>query len=164
VFGKNLSTTLHTNNTNTTYIAADCEIVGTLTIKGNARIDGKVEGTVICSGDLGVGSSANLKANIEAKTISIAGQVQGEVKASEFLELSSSAKLFGDIYTKQLKIDQGAVFVGTSHQVYEGRNGLKEPFFEKASGDNAGEDSTKDSEEYGGGKDGSKNAKKDKKK
>lgn len=103
------------SSSNVTYIAEDCEIKGSLDSKGNARIDGKVEGTIRIAGDLVIGQSAVLQANIEAQTISIAGEVRGNVKANDLLELASSSRLYGDINTKQLKIDQGARFVGSSN-------------------------------------------------
>ena len=98
----------------TTFIATDCQITGSLTVNGNVRIDGKIDGNVSASGELTVGPSAKITANIEAKTVCIAGEVHGDVKATNILELSSSARLYGDLCTSQLKIEQGAHFVGTS--------------------------------------------------
>ncbi|HHV63970.1 MAG TPA: polymer-forming cytoskeletal protein [Peptococcaceae bacterium] len=102
------------SNSNVTYLAADCEVKGSFISNGNARIDGKVEGTVSVAGDLAIGQSAVLNANIDAQTISLAGEVRGNIKAKDLLELSSTARLYGDINIRQLKIDQGARFVGTS--------------------------------------------------
>ncbi|RNC29333.1 MAG: hypothetical protein AWM53_00686 [Candidatus Dichloromethanomonas elyunquensis] len=114
-------------NSNVTYLAEDCEIKGSFISKGNARIDGNIEGTIQVNGDLVIGQSAVLKANIEAQTISIAGEVRGNVKAKELLELSSTARLFGDINTRQLKIDQGARFIGTS--TYEENSSGDSPLY-----------------------------------
>lgn len=104
-----------TNVTSVTYLAEDCEINGSLKAKGNARIDGKIEGKINVGGDLAVGQGALVKANIEARTISIAGEVHGNVQAKELLDLSSSARVYGDIQAKELKIDQGARFIGKSN-------------------------------------------------
>ncbi len=101
-------------NSNITYLAEDCEIKGSFLSKGNARIDGQIEGTISIVGDLAIGQNAILKANIEAHTISIAGEVHGNIKSKNLLELSSSARVYGDINTGELKIDQGARFIGTS--------------------------------------------------
>ncbi len=107
-------TRIMSNSPNVTFMAEDCEIKGSFLAKGNARIDGRVEGTISVAGDLAIGSTAVLKANIDAQTICLAGEVRGNVRANELLELSSTARLYGDINTKELKIDQGAHFVGTS--------------------------------------------------
>ena len=98
----------------TTYIAADCEFSGTIKLKGNARIDGQIEGTIDLSGDLIIGPSAVIKATVQANIVSISGKVQGDITARESLELCSSARLYGDICTQQLKVDQGAQFIGSS--------------------------------------------------
>jgi len=100
------------------YIAPDCEIKGSFISKGNARIDGQIEGTIKVDGDLTIGQNAIIKADIEAQNVSIAGEVRGNVKTRNLLEIGSSAKLYGDIVVKQLKIEQGARFVGSSS--YEG--------------------------------------------
>ncbi|KUO58754.1 MAG: cell shape determination protein CcmA [Gracilibacter sp. BRH_c7a] len=113
--GTTIKPVSNSSSSNITYIADDCEIKGSIEGQGNARIDGKVEGTINIAGDLVIGQNAVLQANIEAKTISIAGEIRGNVKAKELLELASSARLYGDINTKQLKIDQGARFVGSSN-------------------------------------------------
>lgn len=98
----------------TTYIAAECEFSGNITLKGNARIDGRIEGSITLTGDLVIGPSAVIRATIQANTISISGEVRGDITATENLELCSSARLYGNIYTQQLKIDQGALFIGSS--------------------------------------------------
>ncbi|KGK88716.1 cell shape determination protein CcmA [Desulfosporosinus sp. HMP52] len=103
----------------TTLIAAECQIIGSIKINGNARIDGKIEGTVQSTGDLVIGPSAYLTADIEANTVSIAGEVHGNIKTTDLLELNSTARLFGDISTRQFKVDQGARFTGMSQLLDE---------------------------------------------
>lgn len=103
----------------TTLISAECQITGSITINGNARIDGKIEGSVHATGDLIIGTSAFLKADIEANTVSIAGEVRGNIKTTDLLELNATARLFGDICTRQFKVEQGAQFTGTSQLLEE---------------------------------------------
>lgn len=111
---KKLSSPFQSGASETTYIAAECEFSGNITLKGNARIDGQIEGMVAITGDLVIGPSAVIKATVQANTISISGEVRGNITARETLELCSSARLYGNIYTRQLKIDQGAQFIGSS--------------------------------------------------
>lgn len=120
MWGKNSSSPKSIKNpfqsgaSETTYIAAECVFSGNITLKGNARIDGQIEGSVTLSGDLVIGPSAVIKATVQANTVSISGEVRGDITAKESLELCPSARLFGNIYTQQLKIDQGAQFIGSS--------------------------------------------------
>lgn len=116
---KNITNQFQAGAGETTYIAANCEFIGNITLKGNARIDGLIEGSITLSGDLVIGPSAVIKASIQADTISISGEVRGDITARESLELCSSARLYGNISTQQLKIDQGAKFVGTSRLLGE---------------------------------------------
>lgn len=119
MWGKNTTSPFQAGAPEMTYIAADCEFSGKIIIKGNARIDGQFDGTVEVTEDLVIGPNAVVKANIQAATVSIAGEVRGDITVKEKLELSSSARLYGDICTKQLKIDQGAKFIGTSRLMEE---------------------------------------------
>lgn len=102
-----------------TFISAECQIEGTVHINGNARIDGKLEGLLQATGDIVVGQGAFVKADIEAKTVSISGEVHGNIQTSDTLKLSSSARLYGNICTQQFSVDQGARFVGTSRLLEE---------------------------------------------
>jgi len=103
----------------TTLIAAECQITGSIIINGNARIDGKIEGNLKATGDLIIGTSAYLKADIEANTVSIAGEVHGNIRTTDLLELNATARLFGDICTRQFKVEQGAQFSGMSRLLEE---------------------------------------------
>ncbi len=114
----NKSSKSQMNSGDTTFIAAECQITGSITIQGNARIDGKIEGTIQVTGDLVVGASAFLKADIEANTVSIAGEVRGNIKTTDLLELNATARVVGDICTRQFKVEQGAHFTGSS-QLFE---------------------------------------------
>lgn len=116
---KTKQTTFKSSDSSITFVAEDCEIHGSINSSGNARIEGKIEGTINIGGDLVIGQNALIKANIEAQTVTIAGEVHGNIKAKDLLELSSTARLYGDINTKQLKIDQGARFVGKSTYIDE---------------------------------------------
>ncbi|MGE4273840.1 MAG: polymer-forming cytoskeletal protein [Desulfitobacterium sp.] len=111
---KRTSSTFQAGSGETTYIAGDAEFNGKLSLKGNARIDGKVDGQIVISGDLIVGPSAVIKANIKANSVSLSGEIRGDVVTQETFELCSTARMKGNIFSKQLKIDQGAQFIGTS--------------------------------------------------
>ncbi|ADY56258.1 protein of unknown function DUF583 [Syntrophobotulus glycolicus DSM 8271] len=105
---------LKNSSLNITVLAEECELKGSITCKGSVRIDGKVEGGLSIAGDLIIGPTANLQADIEARNVSIAGEVQGNIKVSELLELSSTARIHGDVTAKSLKIEEGARFNGRS--------------------------------------------------
>ncbi|MHB1651171.1 MAG: bactofilin family protein [Desulfitobacteriaceae bacterium] len=114
-----------------TFIAAECQITGTVTIKGSVRIDGKLDGSLLATDEIVIGPSALLKANIEARTVSIAGEVHGDIQTTDTLELNSTARLYGDICTRQFRVEQGARFVGTSRLYEENGSTTVTPFPEQ---------------------------------
>lgn len=122
---KRTTSTFQASSGETTYIAADAEFNGKLTLKGNARIDGKIEGQLVLDGDLIVGPSAMIHANIKANAISVSGEIRGDIVAQETLELCSTAKMRGNLFSKQLKIDQGAQFIGTSRLLEDAQKEVK---------------------------------------
>lgn len=97
-----------------TIIGKNTELKGTIISQGTVRIDGKLEGELISSGDVVVGETGVIQAQIKAKNLTVAGEVRGNVDISERLDLLATAKLFGDIKIKVLTIEEGAVFRGAS--------------------------------------------------
>lgn len=95
-----------------TIIGKDTSVKGRIDAEGSIRIDGKFEGEIFTSGDLIVGESGNVTANVEAKNISVAGEVRGNVTARGKLELIPTGKLYGDVRMSVLVVEDGAVFQG----------------------------------------------------
>lgn len=97
-----------------TIIGRETEFKGTLTSSGLIRIDGKVDGEIIHKGDIAIGETGNITANMKARNVTVAGTVSGNVEATGKLELLPTAKVFGDISVGSLVIGEGALFKGTS--------------------------------------------------
>ncbi len=85
---------------------------GILTYDGTIRIDGKVEGEIVSQGNLIVGESATIHAEISVGSIVSAGKITGNVQAATKVHLQSSASLNGALNTPNLVIDQGVIFNG----------------------------------------------------
>ncbi|MDR1069867.1 MAG: polymer-forming cytoskeletal protein [Gracilibacteraceae bacterium] len=95
-------------------IAQDCFIEGTLQSDGDVRIDGRVTGAIRVAGNLTLHNTAHVNADIYAKNVKISGELHGNIRAEELAELTATACVFGDIATGALKIERGARFVGAS--------------------------------------------------
>lgn len=95
-----------------TIIGKDTTVKGRIDAEGGIRVDGKFEGQIFTSGDVIVGETGSLVADVEAKNISIAGEVRGNVLARGKLELIPTGKLFGDVRMAILVVEDGAVFQG----------------------------------------------------
>jgi len=95
-----------------TIVGAGTLFVGDIHVKGTLRIDGRVEGKVISSGDVVVGETGALEAEVRGRSIKLAGTLKGNAFASGTLELASTGKLYGDIEVGKVVISDGAVFQG----------------------------------------------------
>ena len=76
----------------------DASMQGTLSFKDpvNLRINGKFEGTLGTKGNLTIGPSAIVLADISGDNITIGGKVKGRVTAREKLTLLPTAVLEGE--------------------------------------------------------------------
>lgn len=88
------------------------EIQGDFTVKGSARIDGRINGNVSSDGTLIVGASGSINGNVTADAVMVGGEILGDIQAPGKVELTSTAKVLGDITTNLIVIDENAVFQG----------------------------------------------------
>jgi cytoskeletal protein CcmA (bactofilin family) len=96
-----------------TNLTTDVEIKGTIKFEKVMNIDGKFEGEMIANhGELIVGKTGTVKANVKVKNATIEGRLDGNIEAAEKIELKQNAQLLGDLQAKTLVIEEGVVFVG----------------------------------------------------
>jgi cytoskeletal protein CcmA (bactofilin family) len=94
-------------------LTSGSEIEGTIKFSDAMRIDGKFNGELITdNGDLVVGETGSVKANIKVRSAVIEGRVDGDIKASDKVELKQKAQLNGNLQAKTLVLEEGVVFVG----------------------------------------------------
>lgn len=80
----------------------------------NLHVEGYIKGAIVLSGNIFVGNTGIVEADLEAKNIVIQGEVNGNVKAHQQLEIHPSGKLIGDCMAASIDIKEGAVFEGRS--------------------------------------------------
>jgi cytoskeletal protein CcmA (bactofilin family) len=85
---------------------------GTLRVEGSITIHGQIEGSIACTGQLVVGKTGRVKADLDVGSASIAGQVEGKVFAKERVELQTDSHLKGDVHAKSFVIQDGCFFQG----------------------------------------------------
>ncbi len=101
------------SDNNITNLTTDVEIKGTIKFEKIMNIDGKFEGELIADqGELIVGKTGTVKADVKVKNASIEGCLNGNIRAAEKVELKQNAQLIGDLQAKTLVIEEGVVFVG----------------------------------------------------
>ena len=76
------------------------------------HVEGQFKGVIKLSGNIFVGQSGVVKADVEADNVVIQGKISGNVIARKQLEIQSSGQLLGDCTAKSIDIKEGAVFDG----------------------------------------------------
>jgi cytoskeletal protein CcmA (bactofilin family) len=98
----------------TAIIGQSIQMKGELTGNEDLTIDGTVEGNIeLKENNLTIGPNGHIKADINAKTVTITGEVQGNVTAEEKVEIRETGKLRGNIVAPRLVIANGAFFKGS---------------------------------------------------
>jgi cytoskeletal protein CcmA (bactofilin family) len=88
-------------------------VKGELSGSEDLYIDGQVEGTIELRGNsLTIGPNGQVKANINAKGVTISGKLEGNVNATDRLELRKTAIVLGDVATQRVSIEEGAYIKG----------------------------------------------------
>jgi len=106
------------------------ELTSTKSICGEAHIEGKVHGTLICSGDVSVKFKGRLLGAIESYRLIVEkrsdvefvrplkvhqAEINGKVSARVFadsVKISKSGHLEGTVYAKAISVEKGGVFQG----------------------------------------------------
>lgn len=118
-----------------TVIGPSVKLEGELLGEGNISIHGNVSGKIQTKGNLLVGETANIKAEVSAANISITGTVEGNIHSEQKLEINDNGKVVGDISSQSLSIAPGASFSGQSNMQNtpeeNEKSDIKEPTEEK---------------------------------
>ena len=102
------------NADSTSLLSKNVRIEGEVQGPENLHVEGYIKGAISLSGDIFIGNTGIVEADLEAKNIIIQGEVTGNVKAHQQLEIHPSGKLIGDCTAASIDIKEGAVFEGRS--------------------------------------------------
>lgn len=94
-------------------LVSGTHIQGSITAPGDIRIEGTLEGDLDCQAKVIIGPSGNIKGKVNCRTAMIEGRFEGTLTVIELLEVRDSAHVEGEITYGKLKIDAGAVLLGT---------------------------------------------------
>lgn len=97
------------------FLAEGTEIKGEIRFKTILRVDGKINGKIISDGELVIGESGEVEAEVRVGTLSVSGRLNGSVNATEKVEIHPKGKVHGDlaIAKPNLVIHEGGVFEGS---------------------------------------------------
>ncbi len=94
-----------------TVLGANSSIEGTLRSSANIRLDGTFTGTLEITGNVLIGETAKINADVNARNISIAGAVRGNISGKK-VQLLRTGRIWGDIRAAALTTEEGAFIDG----------------------------------------------------
>lgn len=97
-----------------TVIGPNANFKGVVQSDGGLRVDGVLEGSIQIAGNLIIGETGKVVADVVAQNVSVAGALKGTVKAQGRLEILSTGRVWGDISVASFLIDEGGFFRGQS--------------------------------------------------
>lgn len=110
-----MKTKMNGDSEEITIISYGVKVEGKVSSNGSIRLDGTIQGDIICQGNVTIGESGEVFGKVNGQSITIGGKVEGMINAKEKLMLESKADLKGDIFTKILVVEAGARFDGKSN-------------------------------------------------
>ncbi|WP_280768046.1 bactofilin family protein [Salipaludibacillus daqingensis] len=97
-----------------TLIGEETTFKGTLEVNSSIRIDGLIQGDVICQGDVTIGQSGHVDNELTARNLYIAGKVEGNVKVQEKIHIYDTGSLKGLAEMSTIIIEENGQFHGES--------------------------------------------------
>jgi cytoskeletal protein CcmA (bactofilin family) len=93
-------------------LASGTKVIGNVTTENDIRIDGHVEGDIVCQGKIIMGPQSYVKGSIHCLNAEIIGIVDGNVTVQDALIMRQDAHITGNIQASRLVIEAGAQFNG----------------------------------------------------
>ena len=101
----------------TSLLSKKVNIVGDIQGNEDLHVEGRFKGSIKITGNIFVGQTGLVEADVEADNIVILGKIHGNVTARKQLEIQSLGELIGDCTAQSIDIKEGALFEGRSKMV-----------------------------------------------
>jgi len=90
----------------TSLLSKEVKIEGDIQGNEDLQVDGQIKGSVKIDGDIFVGPTGTIEADVEAENVVVQGQITGNVLARKQLQIQSSGKLLGDCIAQTIDIKE----------------------------------------------------------
>ncbi len=101
----------------TSLLSKEVRIEGGIQGSENIQVEGKFKGSIKLTGDINIGPTGIVDADVEADNVVIQGELNGNVMARKQLQIQSSGKLLGDCTAQSIDIKEGALVEGRSKMI-----------------------------------------------
>ncbi|MEL6390802.1 MAG: polymer-forming cytoskeletal protein [Bacteroidota bacterium] len=106
------ATTSSSPSTGINSLGTATKIIGNLTADSDIRLDGILEGNVICGAKLILGPKGKISGEVQCQNAVIEGAIEGVLRVKDHLHLKETARVKGEIYTNKMQFQTGAKFDG----------------------------------------------------
>jgi len=107
------NTTSATSARGSASISQGIKIKGEVTGSEDLYVDGHVEGKLnLSNGTLTVGPNGIVKADVDAREVTVGGRVEGNITGRDKVHLLSTGQVSGEVRTERLAIEDGATLRG----------------------------------------------------
>ncbi|EAL0082934.1 polymer-forming cytoskeletal protein [Campylobacter coli] len=113
IFNKSSNGTALSSSSETTVISSGAKIEGEFYFASMLHVDGELNGIVHSESIVVIGKNGNLKGELKADKIVVNGCFEGDLEADS-LEILAGGVVSGNISIKDLAIENGGRFNGTS--------------------------------------------------
>ncbi|EAI4066632.1 polymer-forming cytoskeletal protein [Campylobacter coli] len=113
IFNKSGNGTALSSSSETTVISSGARIEGKFYFASMLHVDGELNGIVHSESIVVIGKNGNLKGELKADKIVVNGYFEGDLEADS-LEILAGGVVSGNISIKDLAIENGGRFNGTS--------------------------------------------------
>lgn len=96
-------------------ISAGTTMKGDINSNGDIRIDGTLQGNIICTAKVVIGANGVVEGDIAGQQADIMGKVSGTIKVKELLQLKGGSSVNGNLHAAKLQIEPSANFNGQCH-------------------------------------------------
>ncbi len=94
-----------------TVIGVRSTLKGEFRSQANVRLDGNFEGSLDIDGNILIGETARILADVHGKNITISGAIRGNVNGSK-VQLTRTGRVWGDITANYITTEEGAFIDG----------------------------------------------------
>lgn len=122
-----------------TVLGPHSQMSGSLYCEANVRLDGSFSGEMKIGGNVLVGETARISADIHARNVSVAGAVRGNIHGRK-VQLLRTSRVWGDIEATALTTEEGAFIDGKITMVSHEAARIEAPGFDPPLDEKKGSD------------------------
>ena len=94
------------------FIGLGCTFIGDISVDGDIRVDGTLNGKIIKAHRLIIGKDGFVNGDIHCQEAEVMGRIQGRISVSNLLHLHNQADIRGDIDAGSLRLEMDSVYNG----------------------------------------------------